>query len=163
MPEPTAENWRAAVADLRALNEEVRRAVRGFDPARLDARPTAPSRSFQPRRRERRHDPRRPQPGTHEKALADFMAGKVPVLVATDVAAGGSTSTASTWSSTTTPPTTTRRTCTARVAPASRESGVAVTLMLWNQENTIRVVQRRLGLQLPIVEVFSNDPRPSPT
>ncbi len=39
------------------------------------------------------------------------------------------------------------------------EAGVAVTLMLWNQENAVRVVQRRLGLDEPIVEVFSNDPR----
>ena len=39
------------------------------------------------------------------------------------------------------------------------ESGVAVTLMLWNQENEVRVIQRRLGLQIPVVEVFSNDPR----
>ena len=38
------------------------------------------------------------------------------------------------------------------------ESGVAVTLMLWNQENEIRVIQRRLGLCLPVVEVFSNHP-----
>jgi hypothetical protein len=34
-----------------------------------------------------------------------------------------------------------------------------VTLMLWNQENFVRVVQRRLSLDEPIVEVFSNDPR----
>jgi len=39
------------------------------------------------------------------------------------------------------------------------EAGVAVTLMLWNQENFVRVVQRRLGLDEPIVELFSNDPR----
>ena len=39
------------------------------------------------------------------------------------------------------------------------ESGVAVTLMLWNQENEVRVIQRRLGLQIPVVEIFSNDPR----
>jgi hypothetical protein len=31
--------------------------------------------------------------------------------------------------------------------------------MLWNQENEVRVIQRRLGLQIPVVEVFSNDPR----
>jgi hypothetical protein len=31
--------------------------------------------------------------------------------------------------------------------------------MLWNQENAVRVVQRRLGLSLPVVEVFSNDSR----
>ena len=37
-------------------------------------------------------------------------------------------------------------------------TGVAVTLMLWNQENEIRVIQRRLGLDIPVVEVFSNNP-----
>ncbi len=31
--------------------------------------------------------------------------------------------------------------------------------MLWNQENEVRVIQRRLGLSIPVVEVFSNDPR----
>ena len=31
--------------------------------------------------------------------------------------------------------------------------------MLWNQENIVRTVQRRLGLSIPWVEVFSNDPR----
>lgn len=36
VPEPTAENWRAAVEGLRALNEDARRAVAGFDPNRLD-------------------------------------------------------------------------------------------------------------------------------
>ena len=37
-----------------------------------------------------RADPRRPRPGgTRERSLADFHAGKVPVLVATDVAARG--------------------------------------------------------------------------
>ena len=39
------------------------------------------------------------------------------------------------------------------------EQGVAVTLQLWNQENEVRLVQRRLGLQAPVVEIFSNDPR----
>jgi superfamily II DNA/RNA helicase len=37
--------------------------------------------------------------------------------------------------------------------------GVAVMLTLWNQENEVRVIQRRLNLEGPIVEVFSNDPR----
>ena len=45
------------------------------------------------------------------------------------------------------------------MAPLAGEIGVAVTLMLWNEENAIRTVQRRLGLSEPIVEVFSNDPR----
>ena len=41
------------------------------------------------------------------------------------------------------------------LAPA----GVAVMLSLWNEENDVRVIQRRLQLDQPIVEVFSNDPR----
>jgi hypothetical protein len=35
-PEPTAENWRATVQGLVALNERVRRELAGFDSARLD-------------------------------------------------------------------------------------------------------------------------------
>ncbi len=58
--------------------------------------------------------------GAREKALADFMSGKVHVLVATDVAAAASTSTASTWSCTTTRRRTRRPTCTVPVAPRVR-------------------------------------------
>jgi hypothetical protein len=36
VPAPTAENWRAAVEGLRALNEQVRSELAGFDPVRLD-------------------------------------------------------------------------------------------------------------------------------
>ncbi len=32
-------------------------------------------------------------------------------------------------------------------------------LLLWNQLVEAEVIQRRLGLRLPIVEMFSNDPR----
>ena len=32
-------------------------------------------------------------------------------------------------------------------------------LSLWNEENDVRVIQRRLQLDAPIIEVFSNDPR----
>jgi superfamily II DNA/RNA helicase len=39
------------------------------------------------------------------------------------------------------------------------DSGVVITLSLWNQENEVRLVQRRLNLQQPIVEMFSNDER----
>ena len=39
------------------------------------------------------------------------------------------------------------------------ESGVVVTLLLWNEELEIRRLQRRIGLNVPIVEMFSNDPR----
>ena len=34
-----------------------------------------------------------------------------------------------------------------------------VSLVLWNQELEVRRMQKRLGLDLPIVEMFSNDPR----
>ena len=39
------------------------------------------------------------------------------------------------------------------------ESGVVVTLVLWDQELEIKRLQKRLGVDQPIVEVFSNDPR----
>jgi len=98
--------------------------------------------------------------GAREQALADFMAGKVPVLVATDVAARGlhveAIDVVVHYD-----PTDDHKNYLHRSGRTARagESGVAVTLMLWNQENDVRVVQRRLGLSIPVVEVFSNDPR----
>jgi superfamily II DNA/RNA helicase len=95
-----------------------------------------------------------------EKSLADFQAGKVPVLVATDVAARGihvdSVDVVVHYE-----PTDDAKAYLHRSGRTARagEIGVAVTLMLWNEENAIRTVQRRLGLSEPIVEVFSNDPR----
>ena len=95
-----------------------------------------------------------------EKSLADFQAGKVPVLVATDVAARGihvdNVDVVVHYE-----PTDDHKAYLHRSGRTARagEDGVAVTLMLWNEENAIRTVQRRLGLSLPIVEVFSNDPR----
>jgi superfamily II DNA/RNA helicase len=38
-------------------------------------------------------------------------------------------------------------------------SGIVVTLVLWNQVMEIGKLQKRLGLSLPIPEVFSNDPK----
>ena len=95
-----------------------------------------------------------------ERSLADFTAGKVPVLVATDVAARGihvdNVGVVVHYE-----PTDDHKNYIHRSGRTARagEQGVAVTLMLWNEENAIRTVQRRLGLALPIVEVFSNDPR----
>ena len=37
------------------------------------------------------------------------------------------------------------------------ESGIVVTLVLWNQVLEIGRLQKRLALNLPITEVFSND------
>jgi superfamily II DNA/RNA helicase len=45
-----------------------------------------------------------------------------------------------------------------RTARAGK-TGVVVSLLLWNQVVEAEVIQRRLGLRIPIVEVFSNDPR----
>ena len=39
------------------------------------------------------------------------------------------------------------------------EKGLVVSLVLWNQELEVRRMQKRLGLDLPLVEMFSNDPR----
>ena len=87
--------------------------------------------------------------------------GKLPVLVATDVAARGIHVDGS------------RRRRPLRPGrgrqglpaplgshgPRRRERASRSRSMLWNQENEVRLVQRRLGLTQPIVEVFSNDPR----
>jgi superfamily II DNA/RNA helicase len=95
-----------------------------------------------------------------ERSLADFQAGKVPVLVATDVAARGihvdSVDVVVHYD-----PTDDHKAYLHRSGRTARagEAGVAVTLMRWNEENYVRTVQRRLGLSIPIVEVFSNDPR----
>jgi superfamily II DNA/RNA helicase len=45
-----------------------------------------------------------------------------------------------------------------RTARAGAE-GMVVTLMLWNQELQIRQLHRRLGIDEPMIEVFSNDDR----
>jgi superfamily II DNA/RNA helicase len=95
-----------------------------------------------------------------EKALSDFQAGKVKCLVATDVAARGihvddvdvvihydPPSDAKTYVH--------RSGRTARAG----ESGVVVSLVLWNEELETRKLLRRLGLKQPIVEVYSNDVR----
>jgi superfamily II DNA/RNA helicase len=98
--------------------------------------------------------------GARERALADFTEGKVSVLVATDVAARGihvdGVDVVVHYD-----PADDHKAYLHRSGRTARagESGVAVTLQLWNQENDTRVVQRRLGLQIPVVEVFSNDPR----
>ncbi len=80
------------------------------------------------------------------RALADFTAGKVKVLVATDVAARGIHVDGVDVVVHYDPPEDEKAYLhrSGRTARAG-ESGVAVTLMLWNQENEVRVIQRRLG------------------
>ena len=36
---------------------------------------------------------------------------------------------------------------------------MAVTLSLWNEELEVKRLQKRLGLEQPVVEMFSNDER----
>ena len=39
------------------------------------------------------------------------------------------------------------------------EAGLAVTLLLWNEELIVKRLMKRIGIDVPIVEMFSNDPR----
>ena len=95
-----------------------------------------------------------------EKALADFSAGKLPVLVATDVAARGLHIDDVDIVVHFDPPQD-HKTYLHRSGRTARagESGVVVTLVLWDQEIEVRRMQKRIGVTQPIVEVFSNDKR----
>ncbi|MGH8996989.1 MAG: DEAD/DEAH box helicase [Acidimicrobiales bacterium] len=95
-----------------------------------------------------------------ERALNDFTSGKLRVLVATDVAARGLHIDSVDIVLHYDPPEDQKAYLhrSGRTARAG-ETGVAVTLLLWNQMEEAVVIQRRLGLRIPIVEMFSNDPR----
>jgi len=95
-----------------------------------------------------------------EKALKDFSEGKTQALVATDVAARGihvdDVDVVIHYD-----PPEDHKTYLHRSGRTARAggSGLAVTLVLWNQELEVKRMQKRLGLDIPIVEMFSNDPR----
>jgi superfamily II DNA/RNA helicase len=95
-----------------------------------------------------------------ERALADFSSGKLHVLVATDVAARGLHIEGVDVVVHYDPPEDEKAYLhrSGRTARAGL-AGVVATLALWNQLVEVEVIQRRLGLRVPIVEVFSNDPR----
>ncbi|MDA8313481.1 MAG: DEAD/DEAH box helicase [Actinomycetota bacterium] len=95
-----------------------------------------------------------------ERALADFASGKLPVLVATDVAARGLDIDGVDVVVHYDPPEDHKAYLhrSGRTARAG-SAGVVVTLVLWNQVIEAEVIQRRLGLRVPIIEIFSNDPR----
>jgi superfamily II DNA/RNA helicase len=95
-----------------------------------------------------------------EKALEDFMAGRQPILVATDVAARGIHVDRIDVVVHFDPPSDHKAYLhrSGRTARAG-EAGVAATLVLWDQVREVEQLQRRLGLRQAIVEVFSNDPR----
>ncbi len=95
-----------------------------------------------------------------ERALADFSNGKLAVLVATDVAARGLHIEGVDGVIHYDPPEDHKAYLhrSGRTARAGK-AGVVVSLSLWNQLVEMEVIQRRLGLRIPIVEMFSNDPR----
>ena len=95
-----------------------------------------------------------------ERNLADFAAGKLPALVATDVAARGIHVEGIDVVVHYDPPEDHKAYIhrSGRTARAG-EAGVVATLVLWNQELEVERLQKRLGLPRSLVEVFSNDAR----
>jgi superfamily II DNA/RNA helicase len=95
-----------------------------------------------------------------ERALRAFADGKLPVLVATDVAARGIDVDGIDVVIHFDPPEDHKGYLhrSGRTARAGRD-GLVVTLVLWNEQLELERIQRRLGLAAPVVEMFSNDPR----
>ena len=95
-----------------------------------------------------------------EKALKQFTNGELQALVATDVAARGIHVDDVDVVIHFDPPDD-HKTYLHRSGRTARAggSGVAVTLVLWNQELEVKRMQKRLALDIPIVEMFSNDVR----
>jgi len=97
---------------------------------------------------------------SREKALEDFTAGRLHVLVATDVAARGLDIEDVDVVVHYDPPEDHKSYLhrSGRTARAGG-TGVVATLTLWNEILDIERIQKRLGLRAPITEIFSNDPR----
>jgi superfamily II DNA/RNA helicase len=95
-----------------------------------------------------------------EKALKDFIDGKLAALVATDVAARGIHVDDIDVVVHYDPPEDHKAYLhrSGRTARAGSE-GVVVTLVLWNQVMETERLMKRIGVKMPIVEMFSNDPR----
>jgi superfamily II DNA/RNA helicase len=95
-----------------------------------------------------------------ERALRAFGQGRLPVLVATDVAARGidvdGIDVVVHFDPAEDHKAYLHRS--GRTARAGRE-GLVVSLALWNEQLEVERIQRRLGLSLPVVEMFSNDAR----
>ena len=95
-----------------------------------------------------------------EQSLARFASGDIQALVATDVAARGlHIDDVDVVIHYDPPPD--HKTYLHRSGRTARagETGMAVTLSLWNEELEVKRLQRRLSLDVPIVEMFSNDDR----
>jgi superfamily II DNA/RNA helicase len=94
-----------------------------------------------------------------ERTIKDFGSGRLPVLVATDVAARGIHIDAVDIVVHFDPPEDHKAYLhrSGRTARAGT-SGVVVSLLLWNQVGEAEQLQKKIGLSLPIVEMFSNNP-----
>jgi superfamily II DNA/RNA helicase len=95
-----------------------------------------------------------------DKALKRFTDGQMSVLVATDVAARGIHVDGIDVVIHFDPPED-HKTYVHRSGRTARagEAGVVATFVLWDQVDDVRRMMKRVGLDEPIVEVFSNDPR----
>jgi superfamily II DNA/RNA helicase len=95
-----------------------------------------------------------------ERALKDFSAGKLRVLVATDVAARGIHVDGIDIVIHYDPPEDHKGYLhrSGRTARAG-EAGLVVTLVLWDQRFEVEMLQKRIGHRTPVVEMLSNDPR----
>lgn len=97
---------------------------------------------------------------SRERALEAFANGDLDALVATDVAARGihvdDIDMVIHYQ-----PATDHKAYLHRSGRTARagNSGMVVTLSLWNEELEVKRLQKRLGLEQPIVEMFSNDER----
>ncbi|MDG2301742.1 MAG: DEAD/DEAH box helicase [Acidimicrobiales bacterium] len=95
-----------------------------------------------------------------EKALDRFAKGSLPVLVATDVAARGiHVDDVEVVIHYDPPPD--HKTYLHRSGRTARAGtkGLVVTLLLWDEELIVKRLQKRIGLDIPVVEMFSNDQR----
>ena len=95
-----------------------------------------------------------------EKALDRFAKGDLPVLVATDVAARGiHVDDVEVVIHYDPPPD--HKTYLHRSGRTARAGtkGLVVTLLLWDEELVVKRLQKRVGLDIPVVEMFSNDQR----
>ena len=95
-----------------------------------------------------------------ERALDRFAQGKLPVLVATDVAARGihvdDVEVVIHYD-----PPSDHKTYLHRSGRTARAGtkGLVVTLSLWDEELIVKRLQKRVGLDIALVEMFSNDER----
>lgn len=95
-----------------------------------------------------------------ERALKRFSDGEIPVLVATNVASRGlhieAVDIVMHYDPPDDPKTYLHRS--GRTARAGEE-GLVVTLVEWDQVNEVLTIQRRAGLNVPVIKMFSNDER----